>query len=101
MMEILKAVLKDSDATDSKERMKVVADTFLRCRQMGHAEAVYKLIPSLTLSMSNVTCKFVATGPKAERSERWQKATEEQMKSNINVVQLANHDGYWFQAPDL
>ena len=60
IMEILKEVLKDSDATGIKDKMKVVANCFLTHRQMGNAEATYKLIPELKLKMSNVTCKFGA-----------------------------------------
>ena len=42
IMEILKEVLKDSDATGIKDKMKVVANCFLTHRQMGNAEATYK-----------------------------------------------------------
>ena len=68
VMEILKSVLKDSEATDVKERMKEVANVFLKYRQMGNAEAVYKLIPELTLTNSNVTTKFAVVGPQEKRS---------------------------------
>ena len=67
-MEIMKKVMENSEKKDLQERMRQVANTFLTHRQMGEAEAVYRLIPSLTLSMSNVTCQFVQTAPKEERS---------------------------------
>ena len=57
--------------------MRQVANIFLTHRQMGEAKAMYRLIPSITLAMSNVTCQFVQTGPKADRSIMWKKATEE------------------------
>ena len=60
-------------------------------------EAVYRLIPSLTLAMSKVSCQFVFTGFKEERSVRWIKASDEQLKSGIKVVQLDNQDGYLFE----
>ena len=66
-MEVLKAALKDKNITDLKEKMKVHANVYLTHRQIGEAEAVFRLIPSLTLSMSNITCQFVATGTKDER----------------------------------
>ena len=61
-MEILKNTLKDKDITDVQEKMKVSANVYLTHRQIGEAEAVFRLIPSLTLSMSNITCQFVPTG---------------------------------------
>ena len=61
-MEILKNALKDKDISDVQEKMKVSANVYLTHRQIGEAEAVFRLIPSLTLSMSNITCQFVPTG---------------------------------------
>ena len=88
-VEIVKNAMKETPATDYKERMRIAANVFLKYRQIGESEAVYRLIPSLTLSMSNVSCQFVSTAFQEERSIRWIKATEEQLKSGgIKVVQL-------------
>ena len=51
--------------------------------------------------MSNVTCQFVQTCPKEERSVMWKKATEEQLNSGLKVSKLDKKEGYWFQQPDL
>ena len=48
-MELIKAVLDQSDAKDIKEKMKAVSNAFMTHRQMGEAEAVYKLLPGMTL----------------------------------------------------
>ena len=61
-MEVLKAALKDSNQTDVKEKMKIHANVYMTHRQIGEAEAVFRLIPSLALSMSNIKCQFVSTG---------------------------------------
>ena len=79
MMQALKTAINASNATDVKEKMKMVANMFLTHRQIGEAEAVYRLIPSLTLSMSNITCQFLSTSRREERSLRWKRATEEQL----------------------
>ena len=100
-MEIMKKVMDNSEKKDLQERMRQVANTFLTHRQMGEAEAVYKLIPSMTLSMSNVTCQFVQTTPKEERSIMWKKATEEQLEAGVKGVKLDNREGYWYEQPDL
>ena len=66
-MEVIKAALQQADAEDVKEKMKVVSNAFLTHRQMGEAEAVYKLLPSMTLKNSNVACQWVSLGRKEER----------------------------------
>ena len=81
-MEALQSAIKASDATEIKEKMKLVANLFLTHRQIGEAEAVYRLIPSLTLSMSSIACQFVSTSKKEERSLRWRRA----LKSSFRVV---------------
>ena len=96
-VEIVKNAMRETPATDYKERMRIAANVFLKNRQIGESEAVYRLIPSLTLSMSNVSCQFVSTGVKDERSVRWIKATEEQLQSGVKAVQLDNQEGYFFQ----
>ena len=63
-----------------------MANVFLTHRHMGEAEAVHKLIPSMTLSMSNVTCQFVQTCPKEERSVMWKKATEDQLNEGLKAM---------------
>ena len=43
IMEIMKNVLKEDSSGDIKERMKVLANAFLMMRQIGEAEAVFRL----------------------------------------------------------
>ena len=101
MMDKLTTALKQTEDTDIKARMKVIANMFLTHRQIGEAEAVYRLIPNLTLTMSNVACQFVSTSRKDERSMRWRRASEDQLEKGIKAKQLANHDGFWFEQPDM
>ena len=100
-MEVIKQMLKESRCETLQEKMRLVANTFLTHRQIGEAEAVYRLIPHLTLTMSNLRCQFVSLGPKDERSVRWTQATEEEIKSGLEVVQIANREGFWFEQPDF
>ena len=101
LMDILNGVLKDENGQDLKDKMKTLANAFLMMRQIGEAEAVFRLIKTMNLSKSNIKCEFVATGPKEERSVFLQKATEEQLKQGIPVIQLPNRDGYFYAKPDL
>ena len=100
-MEIIKATLAQTDSKDLKERMKIISNTFLTHRQMGEAEAIYRLLPSMLLKKSNVTCQWVSLGTKDERSSRWKKATEADINSGRPVIQLAGHEGYWYEQQDM
>ena len=66
-LEVIKAALQQANSDDLKDKMKIVSNAFLTHRQMGEAEAVYKLIPSMTLKQSNITCQWVSLGKKEER----------------------------------
>ena len=47
---MLRKVLEDSKDEDMKTKMKQVSYAFQKTRQMGEAEAAYKVIQSLVLS---------------------------------------------------
>ena len=81
--------------------MKIIANTFLTHRQMGEAEACYRLLPSMLLRKSNVTCQWVSLGSKEERTSRWRKANEEDLSSGRPVIQLTGHEGYWIEQQDM
>ena len=89
-MKIINAALAENGSEDVKEQMKLISNTFLTSRQMGEAEAVYRLIPNLTLKGSNVTCQWVSTDLVEERSKRFRKATEDQMNSGMEVFEIGN-----------
>merc|ERR1711888_271367 len=45
-MEFIKKAIKDTENKQLRERLKIVKNTFLSHRQIGEAEAYYKLFPS-------------------------------------------------------
>ena len=98
---MIKEVLEKSESKDNKERMKIVGDAFQRSRQMGEAEAVYKLIPSMQLSNSNVSCQWVSTGLAIDRSTRYLKAQKEHIEAGIPLIELDGHEGLWYQQQDV
>ena len=69
-LEIIKQMIKESQCQSLKEKMRIVANAYLTHRPIGEAEAIFRLIPHLTLSMSNLKAQFVMLGPKDERSVR-------------------------------
>ena len=100
-MKVIKQALAQNESKDVKDQMKLISNTFLTSRQMGEAEAVFRLIPSMTLKGSNVTCQWVSTEPVDERSKRFRKASEAQMKSGISVFKIEGHEGYFFEVQDI
>ena len=47
----------DSDTV--KEQMRLLANTFLTHRQIGEAEAIYRLLPNMILKNSNIGCQWL------------------------------------------
>ena len=68
---------------------------------MGEAEAVYRLLPSMTLKKSNVQCQWVSLGVKEERSSRWMKAMQEDIDSGRTVTEIVAHNGLWYEQQDI
>ena len=81
--------------------MRTVANVFLTTRQMGEAEAIYRLNPSLLLKNSNIACQWVSLGQKKDRSSRWVKATEDQLLAGVKAVELEGHEGLFVEQQDL
>ena len=100
-LRLISEALKQDQSSQVKDQMKVVANAFLRNRSMGEAEAIYKLIPDMRLKGSNVTCQWVSLCTKEERSSRFRKATENQLKSGIDAFKLEGHDGLFYETQDI
>ena len=91
-LEIVKAALYQSEAKDVKDKMRTVSNAFLTHCQMGEAEAVYKLLPSMTLKKSNVGRQWVYIGSKEERSRGWKHATVKDLDSGRPLTKLMGHE---------
>ena len=100
-MRIINDALKQNECKDVKDQMNLISNTFMTHREMGEAEATYRLIPSMNLKGSNVTCQWVPTQPADERSKRHRKATEIQMMSGMDVYKLEGHEGFFFEVQDI
>ena len=100
-MRIINDALKQNECKEVKDQMQLISNTFMTHREMGEAEATYRLIPSMTLKNSNVTCQWVPTQPTDERSKRHRKATETQINSGIEVYKLEGHDGFFYEVQDI
>ena len=83
------------------ERMKVLANTFLKNRQMGEPEAVYKLIPSMSMTNSNVTCQWVCVDRDEVKTKRMRRATKQDQEAEKVTVQIEDMEGDWLVQWDI
>ena len=58
--------LKEDDSEDLKGKMKKLMNCWIKNRQMGQAEAVYRLVKDFKFRDSDATCVFANTGPRRE-----------------------------------
>ena len=81
--------------------MKIVANVFLTHRQIGEAEAVYKLLPNMLMKNSNVACQWLAVGKTSELSTRWRLANESEIENGDGIVQIKDREGFWIEQQDI
>ena len=101
LMELINSVLKQDASETTKERMKTVANTFMTHRQIGEAEAVYRLLPNMLLKNSNVTCQWLSVGKRSEMSKRWKLATKKEIENRDGLVKIKDREGLWYQQQDM
>ena len=99
-VEAIKQMIENNPDDCTKEKMKKIASTFLSHRQIGEAEAFYKLLPDLNLKNSNVTCQWVPLGRKSERYIRMKRADENESE-NKQLTKLEGVEGLWYEQPDI
>ena len=99
-VEVLKQVIENNPDDTAREKMKKIASTFLSHRQIGEAEAFFKLLPDLLLKNSNVTCQWLFVGRKEAQFKRMKKADDKE-KENANLVKIDGVDGLWYEQPDM
>ena len=102
MQELLKEAAKNIESNKSqRERKILLSNTFITHRQMGEAEAIYKLFPNLKLKDSNVTCVFLQTGKKEERSKFLTAMDKESNWHDKVGIQVKGKDGLVVEKPDM
>ena len=80
--------------------MKKIASTFLSHRQIGEAEAFFKLMPDLLLKNSNVASQWLYLGTREDRFIRMKRADENENK-NKNLIRLDGVEGLWYEQADM
>ena len=69
VVKVLVNTLKASECEDIKAKMKLLMNTWIKNRQMGEAEAVYRLAKEFRFRDSDTACVFVQTSRRCERSK--------------------------------
>ena len=82
-----------------KEKMRLVRNVFLTHREMGQSEALYRIIPSMHLTDSNIGEAFLNTG--RNKSKFLKKLSEDEANAASNVVTIADSDGLYVETSSL
>ena len=82
-----------------KEKMRLVRNVFLTHREMGQSEALYRIIPSMHLTDSNIGEVFLNTG--RNKSKFLKKISEDEANAAANVVTIADSDGLYVETSSL
>ena len=83
----LKEALVAAAGKTAKEKLKALKEAYLTHRQVGLSEAAYKIIPSLCLKKSNISCIFVATGFPSNRSKFFKRLPDDPDKENEDLIE--------------
>ena len=84
-----------------EKQMRVMAQAFQDTREMGFSEALYKLLPELVMTNSNVKKQWVCVGREEERTTRARKATKGDVEAGRDVFQLEGVEGNWMEQWDM
>jgi hypothetical protein len=81
--------------------MQTLIHTFLTHRQMGQAEAYYKIIPNLKMKFSTVVTVYVPTDSKEFRSRFLVKVGEKEDTHDKIAFTVNGRDGMFIEKADL
>ena len=103
IFKVLVSTLKASDSDDLKKKMRLLMNTWIQNRQMGEAEAVYRLTKEFHFRDSDAKCVFLQTAPSSERSKILKNVTDKQDQyKNVPTVSVENHkDGVYVEQYDV
>ena len=98
LTEVLKTAVKQlSEDLDMREKCNKMADQFMTHRQVGEAEACYKLFANMNLVYSSIATIFVPTEPKGQRRQFLQRQDPESGQG----FKVEDKEGLFLEKPDL
>ena len=102
VVKIMVNTLKASDCDELQDKMKLLMNTWIRNRQMGEAEAVFRLTKEYHFRDSDTKCVFVQTCPRSERSKILKNVTGKTEYQNYEKIKVENHkDGEYVEQYDI
>ena len=101
LIDVINSVLKQAISQSLKEQMKLIANTFMTHRQIGEAEATFRLLPNMLLKNSNVACQWISVGKRSEMTKRWKLASKEEVENSNGLIQIKDREGYWIEQSDM
>ena len=101
--EFLKQAAKDNKGEPMKKRLNAIKDTFISHRQIGEAEAIYRLFPNFHLRHSNIKAIFIPTGFKKNQSRFLQKLNDDEDTDDIlaSLVYVEGEEGTFIEKASL
>ena len=94
--------LKGSGCEELKDKMKLLMNTWIKNRQMGEAEAVYRLVKEFHFRESDAKCIFVQTCPRNERSKILRNVTDKpEFKNTPKVIVEHNEKIQYVESYDI
>ena len=100
-MEILRDAIQNSASAQIKEKMKLMMDIYITHRQMGESEAIYKIFPDFKFKDSNVTCVFVPTTKRSERSKFLIRVDDKPEFKHFPLVKIDGKEGEYVEKYDI
>ena len=100
-MQILIDAMKNAECDSLKEKMALMMHTFLTHRQMGEAEAVYKLLPDFHFKDSNLSTIFFPNCPREDRSKFLMRVDDKPQFSHLPTVKIEGRDGVYIEKYDI
>ena len=97
----MRKLLESAKDENMETKMKVVAQAFQDTREMGYSEAIYKLLPELVMTNSNVKKQWVCVTREEERTTRARKATKGDIEAGRAVFELEGVEGEWMEQWDM
>ena len=98
LTDVLKAGMKQLGREgDMRQKCNSLANLFMSHRQVGEAEAYYKLLANMNLVYSNVATVYAPTEPKRERRQFLKKQDPEEGKG----FKVKDKEGLFMEKPDL
>ena len=95
-LKFIENALENSIDDSIKSKLRLVKNTFLTHRQVGEAEAYYKLFPFLHLSDSNIGTVFILTGFPKNISRFLRQISQEEKDHFSDVIEVEGKDGKFY-----